>query len=101
MKIVIGALDARMAHVSRKIWEPGVDIYTSCDPSVEITECEMMTKIIGPRFVSESLYETCILPDCAEYWAYAFSRVAFRSGCREEIDSTGIDFGNARIICPE
>lgn len=101
MKIVIGALDARMAHVSRKIWEPGVDIYTSGDPSVEVTECKVVTKIIGPRLVPKPLHKTRTLPDCVECYAYAAASVAFRSGCREKIDSTGIDFGNARIVCPE
>ena len=101
MKIVIGALEARMAHVSGKIWESGVDIDTSGDPSVEVTECEVVTKIVGPRPVSKPVRKTCILPDCAECYANAAASVAFRSGCREKVDSTRIDFGNTRIVCPE
>jgi len=101
VKIVVGTLDTGMAHVSGKVSDSGADIYTRGDPSVEVTESEMMTKVIGPRLVSKPVHKTCILPDCAEYYAYAATSVAFRPGCREEVDSAGIDLGYARIVGPE
>ena len=101
MKVVVGALDTRMAHVSGKVWEFRGDICTRGDPSVEVSQSEMVTKVIGPRPVTKSLQKTCILPDSAEYQAYAAASVTFRSGCREEVDSAGIDFGDARVVAPE
>lgn len=101
MKIVIGARDVSMPHVSRKVREFGVYLCTRGDPSVEICESEMMTKIVRPRLVTKSFANTRSLPDRAERYAYAGAFVTLSSVRREEIDSTRIDIGNAPIVCPE
>ena len=101
MKIVVGALDTGMAHVSGKVGELRVDIDTGGDPSVEVSQSEMMTKVVGPRPVARSLPKTSFLPDSAEDRAYALASVGLRSGCREEVDSARIDLGNAPIVDPQ
>jgi hypothetical protein len=101
VEVVIGALDTGMAHVSGKVRESRVDIDTGGDPSVEVCQSEMMTKVVGARSVARSLPKTGILPDSAEYWAYAAASITFRPGCREEVDPVGIDSGNSCSIAFE
>lgn len=101
VKVVVGALDTAMAHVSGKVREFRIDIDTRGDPSIEVCQSEMMTKVVGARSVTRSLSKTGILPDSAENRAYAFASVTFRSGCWEEVDFVRIDSGNARIIALE
>jgi len=60
-----------------------------------------MTKVVGARSVTKSLPKTGSLPDSTEHRANALAFIEFRSGCREEVNSARIDFGNACIVDPE
>ena len=101
VKVVVGALDTGMAHVSGKVRESRIDIDTGGDPSVKVCQSEMMTKVVGARSVARSLPKTGTLPDSLENRANAPAFVTLRPGCREEVDPVGIDSGNACIIAFE
>ena len=101
VEVVVGALDTGMAHVSGKVRESRVDIDTGGDPSVEVCQSEMMTKVVGAGSVARSLAKTGTLPDSLKNRANAPSFVTLRPGCREEVDPVGIDSGNECIIAFE
>lgn len=98
VEVVVGAIDTGMAHVSGKVRESRVDIDPGGDPSVEVCQSEMVTKVVGARSVARSLPKTSTLPDSLENRANAPAFVTLRPGCREEVDPVGIDSGNACII---
>ncbi|KJF15713.1 hypothetical protein AXFE_34430 [Acidithrix ferrooxidans] len=68
MNVVVGAIESRMPHIARQIWQHSGDVLSLSHPFFDVGVGEMMPEVIWSRLLATCRSLQCgLIPDAVEY----------------------------------